>query len=827
MCQRLGTTSHCIISVRRDYALHKIGSFTTSDDQGEKVIDQSNPDYEFNPASDAAPEFHYGKTASSNPLVSIITSVDNGSLYFMDTVKNVRRSSFINWEWIVVDARTESGVEPDLLRLQFDDPRMRILLSSGSNKAKACNVAATVAQGKYLFLLDSGDLIEPVYLEQAVWILETRPWLSACNAHGVLFGSSEELVGGGFHDNEWTLDTNRILPDALIRRDDYLAIDGIDESYSTEMAEWDLWLKLAASGKWGYTISDYMIWRHTYRWLRSGSSTASETQCTRESLQKKYANLRSDFPHPKLPSDWDVYREGELEKVGLHNLLDKPPHVTRVLLVLECLFIGGADKFNLDFIEELSSRGYEFTVIVTSSGQNDWYSAYSRLTPDIFIFPKFQMAGDSIHFVDYLIESRQIDVVFITHSQIGYYLLPYLRAKHLNLPMVDYIHIEEKVWRNGGYPQMSLDYRYLLDYTIASTEHLRQWMLARGANPGKIMVCHTNIDSTKWNPMDYNPEQIRARFEIKPTDTFILFVGRIHQQKRPMLYAQIIEQLSKECQHFVSTAVGVGPDLNRLQEYVTQHELEPYIRIAGALPNETVRQLMAAADILLLPSDNEGLALVLFECLAMETVAVAADVGGHSELVTPECGYLIPHGEREMDQYVDALKHLIGNPTTRMAMATAGRRRVSELFSLGQMADALEEGIHRGQENAARRSPTDFDETFLQHVLPLSIEYVKIHERFDWSQPWHRQVGSGNEDSANSFVDYLQREVETLRAWGESEHDHHMAADQAYKDAMHQIEQLDWQLQSQTSHGILDSAKRIVPRSVKHLVKRTWHVATK
>jgi len=57
---------------------------------------------------------------------------------------------------------------------------------------------------------------------------------------------------------------------------------------------------------------------------------------------------------------------------------------------------------------------------------------------------------------------------------------------------------------------------------------------------------------------------------------------------------------------------------------------------------------MAAADILLLPSVNEGLAIVLLEALAMELVPVAADVGGQRELLTPDCGFLIPVERQEI-----------------------------------------------------------------------------------------------------------------------------------------------------------------------------------
>jgi glycosyltransferase involved in cell wall biosynthesis len=50
---------------------------------------------------------------------------------------------------------------------------------------------------------------------------------------------------------------------------------------------------------------------------------------------------------------------------------------------------------------------------------------------------------------------------------------------------------------------------------------------------------------------------------------------------------------------------------------------------------------MAATDIFFLPSQWEGIALTLFEAMAMQLVPVAADVGGQRELVTPDCGFLI------------------------------------------------------------------------------------------------------------------------------------------------------------------------------------------
>ncbi len=66
----------------------------------------------------------------------------------------------------------------------------------------------------------------------------------------------------------------------------------------------------------------------------------------------------------------------------------------------------------------------------------------------------------------------------------------------------------------------------------------------------------------------------------------------------------------------------------------------------GALPNPRLRDLMAAADILFLPSAWEGIAQSIYEAMAAGLVVVGADVGGQRELVTPDCGYLLSPGIR-------------------------------------------------------------------------------------------------------------------------------------------------------------------------------------
>ena len=118
--------------------------------------------------------------------------------------------------------------------------------------------------------------------------------------------------------------------------------------------------------------------------------------------------------------------------------------------------LGGADKFNLDLLGQLTGRGWEVTCATTLQGDHSWMPEFSGLTPDIFAMPHFLEAADYPRFLSYLIQSRQIDTVLISNSLIGYQLLPFLRSQFPEVTILDYCHMEDQEWLDGGYPRLSL-----------------------------------------------------------------------------------------------------------------------------------------------------------------------------------------------------------------------------------------------------------------------------------------------------------------------------------------------------------------------------------
>jgi glycosyltransferase involved in cell wall biosynthesis len=82
---------------------------------------------------------------------------------------------------------------------------------------------------------------------------------------------------------------------------------------------------------------------------------------------------------------------------------------------------------------------------------------------------------------------------------------------------------------------------------------------------------------------------------------------------------------------------GMGPHRRELEHYIAQHSLEGVATVNdGWTTTEQQAAILAAVDLLILPSDSEGFPLVLLEAMAHGVPFVATDVGGVRELANPD-----------------------------------------------------------------------------------------------------------------------------------------------------------------------------------------------
>lgn len=697
------------------------------------MIDPRGPDFSCTPASARRPRFEYAtRERAAAPIVSIVTPFHDPGAAFRETARCVLQQSLQEWEWIVVnDCSTEPLSLALLDELRESDSRIRVVdHAANRGPGAARNTGFAAARGRYVLMLDSDDQIEPTAAEIWLWYLETHPAAGFVKGFTVNFDGETYLWEGGFHDGARFLEANQVQTTSMIRRQVHAAAGGFDEVNRGGLEDWDFWLRCAAAGYWGDTVPEYLDWyrrraTHVERWPNWDEGPRQRD--FRNGLRARFPRL-FDGGFPVVANRFHEPHEVLTDELPLSNSLAKRRQ--RLLLVAPWLTTGGADKFNLDLVRQLTARGWEVTVATTLRGDHAWLPEFTAVTPDVFVLSHFLPLPDAPRFLRYLIQSRDVDAVLTSHSELAYRLLPYLRAHCPKVAFLDYCHIEEPEWNNGGYPALSVRYQEQLDLSIVSSQHLAGWMTRRGADPSRIAVATTNVDADAWRPDSEARQRTRRELAVAGETPVILFAGRLVAQKQPRVLASTLSRLAKLGAEFSVVVAGDGPERYQLQYAIAGAGLQDRMRWLGAVPTARMRELMAAADVFFLPSRWEGISLSLFEAMACGLAVVAADVGGQRELVDAECGVLVASSdeESEAEAYAQALAPLLADAQMRRRLGACARARVTERFRLDQMGETMNELILRAGESCRTRPRPILSRSLGRALAEEAVEYARLYD---------------------------------------------------------------------------------------------------
>jgi len=122
----------------------------------------------------------------------------------------------------------------------------------------------------------------------------------------------------------------------------------------------------------------------------------------------------------------------------------------------------------------------------------------------------------------------------------------------------------------------------------------------------------------------------------------------------------------------------------------------------------------------------------------MEVVPVGAQVGGQAELVSPDCGVLIAHGEGELIAYADALEYLICNPLRRREMGAAGRARVANQFTSEQMMKRMVILLDNASQHVHTASSSAIAYSSGLATAQLAIEHQQLELRLRTATPFRQ-----------------------------------------------------------------------------------------
>lgn len=682
-----------------------------------------------------------------------------------EAIGSVARSTLQPAEVLLIDDGSTRPETLAALAAYAEAPGLRVVRhAENRGLAAARNTGMAEAHTPLVLQLDADDLIDPTFIEKAVWALDCHPEWAFVNAWVVAFGAKTYTWRVGFERREDFLSENQTVSIALVRREIDRAIGGHDESIRGGLEDWDYWLKMANAGHWGGTIPEPLIFyrQHPQPANWPNRNDAAKRALFRDGLRRKYPRLwRDAFPKPVSPTPRPFDAVEELARPQPARPLTTTDRL-HVLMVFPWLNLGGADRFNLNVTGELVQRGHTVTIATTIASDDPWREAFAEHTNDIFSLPKFLSPEAQPTFLKHLIDSRGIDVCLISNSMLGYSCLPYLRAVCPDTAFVDYTHMVATAWINGGFARIAHENQAQLDLNLVSSEQVKGWMSALGSDPERIVVARTGQDTTVFDPARFDRGAERDALGLSHDQVALLFPARLDPQKRPTFLLEILSRLKRRVPNgWVCLIAGDGPQRRLVELLMRWYGLARHVKLLGAIPAAGMARLYAASDALVLPTQDEGISLALFEAMSMGLPVVAADVGGQRELVTDEVGVLVAPSKTERDAYVSAFADLIRDPDRRRRLGAAAQRRIREHFELSATVDDLLVALRRAIElnqtvPANRLAPADIQSMMLSVID--DVRQDRLQERLRGA-PAGTPTPDGSRHPARETVGWFKRRV--------------------------------------------------------------------
>jgi colanic acid/amylovoran biosynthesis glycosyltransferase len=194
----------------------------------------------------------------------------------------------------------------------------------------------------------------------------------------------------------------------------------------------------------------------------------------------------------------------------------------------------------------------------------------------------------------------------------------------------------------------------------------------------KIHVVRCGLDPAFMNS-DIPPLPERPR---------IVCVGRLARAKGHFLLIEAASRLAAEGYDFELRFVGDGELRPELEEQIDRAGLRDRVVITGWASSDEVRAEMRAARMLVVASFAEGLPVVIMEALAMGRSVLTTDVAGIPELVSEDCGWLIPAGS--MERLLDGLRKALRTSDRELErMGRTGQARVRKMHDADKAATQL------------------------------------------------------------------------------------------------------------------------------------------
>jgi len=374
---------------------------------------------------------------------------------------------------------------------------------------------------------------------------------------------------------------------------------------------------------------------------------------------------------------------------------DRPRKLCVALCITE-LRVGGAEHALVELATRLDrSRFAPFVCSMKPRPTDEEHSFVQQLTEaDISIEfanigPPWSLPGGLLRLRNAFKKHKpQVCQSFLFHAN----FFSRLAARAAGVPIViSGIRVaeREKTWH------LRLDRmtQSLVDKYVCVSKGVADFTALMGIPQRKICIIPNGID-----PADYEnvPKSDLARFGRLPHTHQVIVIGRLHRQKGIDWLLQTLSHWLEPRADCELLIVGDGPERAVLEQTAAQQPCRSRIHFLGQ--RRDVPELLAASDLLLLPSRWEGMPNVVMQAMAAGLPVVATEVEGIEELLAQQSkafGDSMPLMQTckfgDTAAFASKINQFLDDEKLRQITGIRNKEKIRQHFQIEQMVAAYEE----------------------------------------------------------------------------------------------------------------------------------------
>jgi glycosyltransferase involved in cell wall biosynthesis len=199
-------------------------------------------------------------------------------------------------------------------------------------------------------------------------------------------------------------------------------------------------------------------------------------------------------------------------------------------------------------------------------------------------------------------------------------------------------------------------------------------------------------------------------------------------QKRVSDLPRIATALRARGLPFELSIVGDGPQRSQIEKEIARLQLESHVKLLGWQSTEAIWKRMASSDILVLPSNYEGMPLVVMEALALGCAVVASRVSGVEDAEKDPIArqILFTHDVGDVESAANYVARAHGIPTgeRRRLARTAAQRLFAIEVCVDRYVDIVRKASSRPTTTASYSS-----KVLLNRLIALPVAYARWGRR--------------------------------------------------------------------------------------------------